>query len=52
MCANAVTLWWESKEWRATQGKCKGYKDHKTKLKQKRFTNTYNDEFLGDVSFD
>ena len=29
-----------------------GYKDHKTKLKQKRFTNTYNDEFLGDVSFD
>ena len=43
MCANAVTLWWESKERCTTQGKCKNYKDPKTKPKRKRFTNTYID---------
>ena len=50
MCANAVTLWWESKERRTTQGKRKNYKDRKTKLKRKRFTNTYIDECLGNIS--
>ena len=50
MCANAVTLWWKSKERRTTQGKRKIYKDRKTKQKQKRFTNTYIDELLGIIS--
>ena len=49
VCANAVTLWWESKR-RTTQGKCKNYKDRKTKPKWKRSTNTYIDEFLGNIS--
>ena len=50
MCANAVRLWWESKEWHTIQGKRKNYKDLKTKQKWKRFTNTYTDEFLGNIS--
>ena len=50
MCANAVTLWWESKEQHTTQGKHKNYKDCKTKPKQKRFTNTYIKEFLGNIT--
>ena len=50
MCANAVPLWWESKERRTTWGIHKNYKVHKTKQKQKRFTNTHIDEFLSNMS--
>ena len=31
MCANTVTLWWESKEQHTTQGEHKNYKDRKKK---------------------
>ena len=37
MCANTVTLWWESKEQHTTQGEHKNYKDckkKKTKVKK------------------
>ena len=50
MCANTVTLWWESEERCTTQGKHKNYKERKTKPKRKRFTNIYIDEFLGNIS--
>ena len=50
MCANAVRLQWESKERHTIQRKRKNYKDHKTKQKRKRFTNTYTDKFLGIIT--
>ena len=50
ICANPVTLWWESKERRTTRKKRKNYKDRKTKQKRKIFTNTHIDEFLGNTS--
>ena len=46
MCANADTLWWDSKERRNAQRKRKNYKDRQTKQKPKGFTNIYIDEFL------
>ena len=50
MCANADTLWWDSKECRTTQRKRKNYSNHKTKQKPKIFTNNYIDEFLCNIS--
>ena len=50
MYANADTLQWDSKERRTTQRKRKNYNNHKRKQKPKRFTNTYIDEFLGNIS--
>ena len=49
-CAKAGTLWWDSKERRTTQRKRKNYNDRKRKQKRKRFTNTYLDKFLGNIS--
>ena len=44
MCANADT-WWDSKECRTTQWKCKNYSN-----RQQKCTNNYIDEFLHKIS--
>ena len=49
ICANADTLLWDSKE-HTSQQKRKNYNNCKVKQKRKRFTNTYIDEFLGNIS--
>ena len=47
--SSTVKFWWGSKEQHTTQRKFKNDTDHKTKQKQKRFTNAYIDEFLGNI---
>ena len=49
MCANADALWWDSKEHHTTQRKRKNYTDRKKK-KPKRFTNTFVDQYMDNIS--
>ena len=48
--ANTDTLWWNSKERHTSQQKHKNYIHRNTKQKPRRFTNTYIDEFLSNIS--